>query len=288
MVDLVCLRSFIHVCERGTVAAAASDLGYSGPAVSQQLARLERDLGAVLFDRAGGRLTPTSAGRQLLDLAALMLDLAERCQQIPTKSAVPKPVAIAAFASAITAIVGPALPSLTGYQVSVFGADDSEALRRLRLGQVDIALVQRYDHTEFAEDPRLIYREVARDRLRLVLSSDQPASTQLHQLTETDWLLNGSGTQCTSSVLALLHEAGIEPTVRGSLDDNHALLALVEAGLGACIVPEFVLAEVDGHVQVTVANENLGASRTIHAVTRRSGEPSHAEVVARLAAVRHH
>jgi DNA-binding transcriptional ArsR family regulator len=59
MIDLVRLRSFAHVCEAGTVAAAAAGLGYSPPAVSQHVARLERDLGVALFDRVGGRLRPT-------------------------------------------------------------------------------------------------------------------------------------------------------------------------------------------------------------------------------------
>jgi DNA-binding transcriptional LysR family regulator len=285
MLDLICLRSFVHVCERGTVAAAAGDLGYTAPAVSQHVAKLERELGAVLFDRVGGRLSPSAAGTELLGLAPSMLDLAERCQQVAATPADPGPIVIAAFASAITAIVRPALPALIAHRISVVGADDDEALRRLRLGQADVALVQRYDHTEpieQIEDPRFAYREVARDRLRLVLPPDRPASTRLGQLDGTDWLLNGDSTQCTSSVLALLRAAEVEPVVRGSLDDNHALLALVSAGLGACIVPELVLAQVGPGIEVTVATQRLGATRTIHAVTRRSGDRSHAGVVTAL------
>ena len=83
-------------------------------------------------------------------------------------------------------------------------------------------------------------------------------------------------------MLALLAAAGITPEVRGSLDDNHALLALVAAGHGVCIVPELVLAEVGRHVDITVATQRLGATRAIVAVTRRSGDPAHAAVVAAL------
>lgn len=283
MVDLVCLRSFVHVCERGTVAAAASDLGYTAPAVSQHIAKLERDIGAVLFDRVGGRLQPNSSGAQLVELAVAMLDLAERCRRLTTSASEPQPVVIATFASAITAIVVPALPKLAGHSIRVTGADDNEALRRLRLGQADVALVQRYDHTAFVEDPRLAYREVARDRLRLVLPPHHPPSTRLGDLAAGDWLLNGDHTQCSASVLAVLAAAGVEPVVRGSLDDNHALLSLVAAGFGACIVPEFVLTEVASHVDVTVATQELGASRRIQAVTRRSGDRAHTEVVTALA-----
>lgn len=286
MFDLVCLRSFVHIYERGTVAAAASDLGYTAPAVSQHLAKLERDLGVGLFDRVGGRLRPSPAAAELVDLAESILDLAERCGHLTTTAPETRPIVIAAFASAVTAVVGPALPTLAGRPVAVFGTDDEEALRRLRLGHADIALVQRYDHTNFVEDPRLVYREVARDRLRLVLPPDRPPSTRLVDLAGADWLLNGDNTACTISVLSLLDSVGVTPVVRGSLDDNHALLALVAAGLGACILPEFVVAELSSHVHVTVTHDLLGASRSILAVTRRSGDRSHTEVVASLVEAR--
>jgi len=284
MLDLLCLRSFVHVCERGTIAAAAADLGYTAPAVSQHVAKLERDVGVAVFDRVGGRLRPSAAGGQLLALAGSMLDLEERCRRIATTT-VPEraPVVIAAFASAVSALVVPALPALAGRAITVRGAEDEEALRLLRLGLADVALVQRYDHATSVEDPRLAIREITRDRLRLVLPPDRPPSTRLADLDGSPWLLNGDQTQCSSSVLALLAAAGVAPQVRGSLDDNHALLALVAAGHGVCIVPELVLTEVGRHVAITVARQRLGATRAILAVTRRSGDPAHAAVVAALA-----
>jgi DNA-binding transcriptional LysR family regulator len=286
MLDLVCLRSFVHVCERGTIAAAAADLGYTAPAVSQHIAKLERDVGVAVFDRVAGRLRPSAAGDQLLVLAASMLDLAERCQQVAATTPVPPPVVIAAFASAFSALVVPALPALAGRPVTVRGAEDDEALRQLRLGLADVALVQHYDHAPFVEDARLIYREIARDRLRLVLPPDRPPSTRLADLDGSPWLLNGDGTQCSSAVRAMLATAGVVPDVRGSLDDNHALFALVAAGHGVCIVPDLVLAEVGRDVDVTVARQRLSATRAIVAVTRRSGDRAHEAVVAALARAR--
>ncbi len=114
-----------------------------------------------------------------------------------------------------------------------------------------------------------------------MLPADRPPSTRLADLDGSPWLLNGDGTQCSSSVLALLAAAGVEPDVRGSLDDNHALLALVAAGHGVCIVPELVLAEVGRHVDVTVATQRLGARRGRSSPSPgRSGDPAHAAVVA--------
>ena len=72
--DLVCLKSFAEVVERGTIAAAAAAQGYTAPAVSQHVTKLEQHLGARLFDRANGRLVPTRAGTALAPIALDILD----------------------------------------------------------------------------------------------------------------------------------------------------------------------------------------------------------------------
>jgi DNA-binding transcriptional LysR family regulator len=280
MVDLVCLRSFAHVCESGTVAAAAERLGYTAPAVSQQLAKLERDLGVTLFDRAGGRLRPTERGRTLLDLAAGMLDLAERCRHLEPGSGRAEPISVAAFGSAVAEIVAPALRWLPAGAVVVRGVDDDVALRELRLGSIDVAVVQEYAPQPRRHDPRFAVTELARDELRLVVPPSWPAGTRLDDVGELPWLLNGDGTHCTAAVRHLLDAAGVRPAIAASVDDNRALLRLVAAGLGACIVPALVLA---GSIEdVTVADERLGATRTIVAVTRRSSGGRADDVVAAL------
>ena len=55
MLDLRRLRVLHAVSSYGSVTAAATALGYSAPAVSQQLAALEREVGMRLTERGGGR-----------------------------------------------------------------------------------------------------------------------------------------------------------------------------------------------------------------------------------------
>jgi len=69
VVNVTQLRSFLEVSERGTVAAAAAALGYTPPAVSQHLAKLERSLNVTLFDRVSGQLALADAGRALVPIA---------------------------------------------------------------------------------------------------------------------------------------------------------------------------------------------------------------------------
>jgi DNA-binding transcriptional LysR family regulator len=280
MIDLVCLRSFVHVCETGTVAGAAERLGYTAPAVSQQLGKLERDVAVTLFDRVGGRLRPTGRGLALLDLAAGMLDLAERCAHLEPTAPRAEPLTVAAFGSAVAEIVAPALARMGRQRIVVRGVDDEDALRDLRLGAADVAIVQEYDHHPIGRDGRFTYTAVARDELRLVVPPRFDRRTTLADLAGVPWLLNGAGTHCSAAVRRILDAAGADPPIAGSVDDNHALLRLVAAGHGACIVPALVLA--GGAGAVTVADVELGAGRTVLAVTRRSSGGRADAVVAAL------
>jgi DNA-binding transcriptional LysR family regulator len=65
-VSLRLLRAFVAVSREGNVGRAAAGLYVSQPALSQDIRRLERELGVVLFDRGPRGMTPTAAGERLL------------------------------------------------------------------------------------------------------------------------------------------------------------------------------------------------------------------------------
>ncbi len=280
--DTARMRAFLHVAERGTVAAAAAALGYTAPAVSQQITKLEAQLGIRLFDRVGGRLRVSPAGERLLPIARDTLDLVDRVAAVGDERPRRRHLVIAGFASALTTLVVPWLGSRQARQltVDVREAEDDDALRDLRLGTVDIALTQDYDGAPVAAHDRLVSTPLIRDRLRLVAPPDRAPSVRLAELAEQGWLVNGSGTRCEAATQEVLRRAGITPRIVGRVADNHALLALVAAGHGATIVPERVIR--DAKARVTVARADLGAARTIAAVTRLVFTADLADVVAQL------
>ncbi len=271
MLDLVQLQAFREVAERGTVSEAARVLGYTGPAISLQIAKLERELEGPVFDRVAGRLRLNAKGRALVPLAHEMLDLADRTKvRVATTSDVAH-IVVAGFASAIRALVIPMLqstPAREGSTVEVRESEDEDALRDLGLGHNDIAIVQEYDGLPTARNKRFTYTTLVRDRLRLVAPKGYRESVTLHDLATTGWLTNGAGTRCEAATSAILAKAGIEPTITGHAADNHTLLALVRARHGATIVPELVLAE--GPRGLTISTQDLRVKRTILAVTRRT------------------
>ena len=69
MIDLMRLRVFIHAAESLSFSQAAKELHVTQPTVSHHIKALEKDLDRVLFDRGGGSLQLTEAGRLLLPWA---------------------------------------------------------------------------------------------------------------------------------------------------------------------------------------------------------------------------
>ena len=150
MLDVTRLRVLVAVARYGSVTAAARALNYAQPSVSHHLARLEAETGIKLIQRAGRGIRLTDAGRLLAERGAEVigrLDAAENELAAYTGLRAGR-LRLAAFPSALGTIVPAAAAMLRGRQPSIdlrlTEAEPPEALRMLRAGYVDVALVFRY------------------------------------------------------------------------------------------------------------------------------------------------
>jgi DNA-binding transcriptional LysR family regulator len=150
MLDVTRLRVLVAVARHGSVTAAARALNYAQPSVSHHLARLEAETGARLTQRSGRGIELTDAGRLLAGRAEEILgrlDAAERELTAHVEQGQER-VALAGFSSALATIVPAALSRLAtahpGIDLLVMEAEQPEAMRMLRTGQVDVALVVRH------------------------------------------------------------------------------------------------------------------------------------------------
>jgi DNA-binding transcriptional LysR family regulator len=163
MLDVTRLRVLVAVARYGSVTAAARALNYAQPSVSHHLARLEAETGIKLIQRAGRGIRLTDAGRLLAERAAEVigrLDAAENELAAYTGLRAGR-LRLAAFASALGTIVPAAAAMLRGHQpgldLRLTEAEPPEALRMLRTGSVDVALVFRY--LPDAPDPDQVSQE---------------------------------------------------------------------------------------------------------------------------------
>src|SRR5438445_15358 len=82
MLDLDLLRSFVSVVDAGGFTRAGERVHRTQSTVSQQIKRLEEDVGQPLLNRSGKDVTPTEAGERLLSYARRLLSLAEEARDV--------------------------------------------------------------------------------------------------------------------------------------------------------------------------------------------------------------
>ena len=150
MLDATRLRVLVAIARHGSVTAAAQALNYAQPSISHHMARLEAETGAKLMERAGRGIRLTEAGRLLAERAEEILGRldaaeAELAAHVGLRQ---QKIRLAAFGSALGTLAAAAGSALraerAGADISLAQAEPAEALRMLRVGEVDVALVFRY------------------------------------------------------------------------------------------------------------------------------------------------
>jgi DNA-binding transcriptional LysR family regulator len=236
-VDLRLVRYFLVMAEELHFTAAARRLYVSQPALSNQIRRLETQLGAQLFDRSPRGVTLTAAGDAFLPharaaLAAIRSGAAEATAAAGRDQVLRIDVLQSDLATprAVLARLRDRLPSLR-LEVSSRGSRDQE--QRLLDGSLDLALC---GSTARCPD-RLSQRIIRREALGVALPADHPLAKSdtvaVRELTgETHYLPRDDfAPEWNEFVLACCHTAGFTPRRHpASTDGTSSALELVRAG----------------------------------------------------------
>jgi DNA-binding transcriptional LysR family regulator len=147
MLDLELLRSFVSVVDAGGFTRAGERVHRTQSTVSQQIKRLEDDVGQTLLDRTGKEVTPTEAGERLLSYARRLLSLAEEARDVmarpDSEGAVRLGIPEDFAAYRLTKLLASFSRARPGLRLDV-RADQSANLRRdLERGELDLALLKR-------------------------------------------------------------------------------------------------------------------------------------------------
>src|SRR5918992_1476527 len=167
------LRAFALVLDHGSISAAASVLGYTQSAVSQQLAALEREVGVPLVERSQRPLRSTRPGALLRPHVERVLAAVGGAQAAveDLRGGTPR-LRLAAFPSALSSFVPTAVRELRrthAQLVQVFQLETREAVDRLRGGEADLAVVHHMPGVAVPETAGLQRRRLLVDHLYLVL-----------------------------------------------------------------------------------------------------------------------
>jgi molybdate transport repressor ModE-like protein len=286
--DVGRMRLLREVALRGTIAAAARELGLSPSAVSQQLAVLEREAGTALVDRSPRGASLTGAGHALAARAGEVLDVlsAARADLDRLAGSLGGPVGLAAVASAALTFVSSAALGLArthpGIDLAVSVAEPARALTLLLAGDVDLAVVDEYDYVPLALPDFVVSRELRAEPLVLTVPigwSGHPRPA-LGELAEADWVMPPEDAACGQAVRSACRAAGFEPRVRWVSDDMLVLARAVAAGHGIAVLPRLSVALDAAAVEVRQLREPRLARR-LTAVARSAtlGRPAVAAVL---------
>lgn len=292
------LRIVKAIGDTGSVTAAAASLGYSQPAVSQQVRRLETRLGMPVVERVGRRMRLTEAGRVLARHAgsittALGAVAGELADLAGGRSGT---VRLVGFPSASPTIVPRLLRRLAeadpGLSLTYVEAEPPEAVAAVRADRADIALT--FSHPGDGTDAHgdsvrgLDARRIGAEDLVLVLPADHPRAADgvvdLASLADDDWI---SGCpRCRGHLLDSCSQAGFVPRIRFETDNVAAVEQLVAQRVGVATLPRLAVASFPLVAGITTRPLASGDRRELHAVAARgaAGVPSVASVLRHLEA----
>jgi DNA-binding transcriptional LysR family regulator len=292
MLDVRRLRVLRELAARGTIAATAEALGYTAPAVSQQLAALEREAGVELLERNGRRRRLTPAGEELVQRTEGILRQLEAAEAAlaRTTTHVAGVLRCAAFASAHRVLLPRAIAALAerhpDLRVTTQDMEPEDSLPALKLGELDLALAQEYAFAPNPSDPAIERTELLDDPLRVALPEAHrlaaAESVDVAELEAEPWIAGREGSFCHRVVIHSTRSAGYEARLAHITNDFDVEYALIGAGAGVGLMPELAGPPPPGVVLRPV--KGAPPSRRIYAAVR-AGSAERPAIAAMLAAL---
>lgn len=245
MLSLHQLRCFLATYELGSLTAAAEELGYAQPSISEQIRGLEKTLGTHLFQRVGRGVVPTIAADELRPHAERTLAAAAEARRAvqSVSSLETGTIRFGMFGTARlyagASLVADVLERHPGVRVELIGQNSSDVHDQLRRGYIEAAMIavpavssEGMEVTPVATD-ELVYISTNREALTSPVTAARLGRAQL-VMPETTWRAEDS----TRIVLRqMLHGTGINPQTRIEVEDVETAVELVGMGLADSVIP---------------------------------------------------
>jgi DNA-binding transcriptional LysR family regulator len=246
-VDIRQLRYFVAVAEELHFGKAAKRLHMEQPPLSQQIQRLERNLGCKLFERKP-KVALTEAGKTLLGVARRTISQVNRGLEM-TRQVGRGGVGSLSIGFAASAILGPLPEIIRLYRkkfpevmIRLQELTPAEEIESIRANHIDLGLVRERDNSN-----ALKYEIIVKEPFGVLLPPNHPLSEHKKLLTP-EMLVNENFVHFPRETAPTLYEqiaeicrsAGFTPQIAQETSEWLTEVSLVEAGLGVAIVPASV------------------------------------------------
>nr|WP_249790174.1 LysR substrate-binding domain-containing protein [Bradyrhizobium yuanmingense] len=270
VLDLELLRSFVSVVEAGGFTRAGERVHRTQSTVSQQIKRLEEDVGQVLLHRDGKDVRPTEAGERLLSYARRLLSLAEEARDVlrqpDTDGAIRLGIPEDFAAYRLAKLLGAFSRSHPGLRLDVRADQSKHLARDLQRGELDLAL---YKREAGAKDAIAVWPE----RVHWVTSKSHPVDVNVPSVPLIGFPL---GCIYRAGAIHALETAGRAWHTAYTSSSLAGIQAAVAAGMGLSILSEMaiqtdhrVLTAKDGFAPINKTEVALMASPDASPATLR-------------------
>ncbi|GAB7102812.1 LysR family transcriptional regulator [Streptomyces phaeofaciens JCM 4814] len=247
MLNLERLRTLDALARHGSVSGAAVGLHITTSAVSQQMAKLEREVGQQLLARHGRGVRLTDAGRLLAQHASRILSQVELAQSDleAQRGQVVGELRLSAFPTAARGLFPAALAALRkdhpGLRLRSCELEPERGIAGVVRGDLDLAVVLDWYNKPMPVPDGLVKAPVLDDPAEVAMPAGHRLAgrdeVDLGEFAEDEWITWGEGEFCHEWLMFTLRSRGIEPIVGHRAAETHTQLGLVAAGLGVCIAP---------------------------------------------------
>ncbi|WP_410535111.1 LysR family transcriptional regulator [Streptomyces sp. KL2] len=280
MLNLDRLRILHAVARHGSVSGAAEGLHVTTSAVSQQMAKLERETGQQLLARNGRGVRLTDAGRLLAEHARRVLsqlELAEAELEAHRGRAVGE-LLLGAFPTAARGLFPAALAALRAghprLRARMREMEPEESVRALVRGDIDLAVVLDWHNRPLSLPGGLAKEPLLDDPADVAMPAGHPRagaeSVELADFADDEWISWPGGEFCHDWLLFTLRGQGIEPRLCHTAGEHHTQLALVGAGLGVAVAPRLGRGPLPKGVAVAPVRHPM--KRHVYAVWREDAD----------------
>lgn len=250
MLDVRRMQVLRAVVTSGSVSAAATNLGYTPSAISQQLTTLEREAGTPLLEKLGRGVRPTPAGRLLAERAGRVADLLSdtEAELADLRAGWTGLLRMQFFHTASVGLIPPAIAKFRATHPDVqldLTMREDNLVDSIASGDADLAVIVVSRQIPEARGVRL--QHLADDPYRIVLPIDHRMTdhdcVDLAKLADESWIRSAisTGGTCDEALQDAYACAGFTPNMTMEVDGSYAAQGYVAAGLGVSLVPRLGL-----------------------------------------------
>ena len=286
MLNLERLRTLHAVAAHGSVNAAATTLHVTNSAISQQIAKLENELGQSLLEPNGRgvRLTDAAARRVANTQPIWSLLESAEAEFDAQRDTVFGQITVAAFPTAARGLAPHALRILRDtcpqLRVVLTEQEPREAVALLIRGDCELVITQDWENTPLPRLQDLSRSQLLDDIADIALPASHPMAgrkiVDLDDLRSDQWITWGQGSSisdthipaswCRDWLVHTLRSRGHEPVVAHIACEHATQLALVAAGLGVCVIPRLGRDPLPRGVRIVAVRPTL--RRQVYALWR--------------------